>query len=210
MRTVSMRAMARELAETQAFFGPRAAAWDDKFPEDGPAYARAVAELAPPAGGVVVDAGCGTGRALIHLRGAVGASGTVVGVDATPEMLAAGRNRLGDGSLVLGDASALPLRDGAADAVLAAGLLPHLADPHAGLAELARVCAPGGRLAIFHPVSRASLAARHGSVPSDDDVLSGARLPALLAATGWQLVVLDDTDERYLALATRDGEPPPS
>ncbi len=197
--------MGRPLAETRAFFAPRAAGWDERFADDGPAYAKAVAALAPASGAVVVDAGCGTGRALPHLRTAVGPSGTVVGVDATPEMLDAARlrDRLDDGSLVLGDVAALPLRAHGADAVFAAGLLPHLDDPAAGLAELARVCKPGGRLALFHPVGRAALAARHGSVPSDDDALSAARLPVLLAASGWALLVLDDADDRYLALAER-------
>jgi hypothetical protein len=37
----------RALAETQAFFAARAATWDTRFPDDGPAYARAAAELAP-------------------------------------------------------------------------------------------------------------------------------------------------------------------
>jgi SAM-dependent methyltransferase len=200
-----MRGVTRLLSDTRAFFGPRAAGWDDKFGDDGPAYARAVAELAPPPGAVVLDAGCGTGRAMTHLRAAVGRAGTVVAVDATPEMLAAARTagRDREGSLVLGDASALPLRDGGVHAVFAAGLLPHLADPQAGLAELARVCVPDGRLALFHPVGRATLAARHGSAPSDDDVLSAARLPGLLAATGWTLLGLDDAEDRYLALAAR-------
>ena len=200
-----MPAMASDLAGTRAFFGARAAGWDERFPDDGPAYARAVAELSPPRAGVVVDAGCGTGRALDHLRGAVGPRGTVVGVDVTPEMLATARarGRLQAGSLVLGDAGALPLRDGAADAVFAAGLLPHLARPAAGLGELARVCRPGGRLAVFHPVGRATLAARHGTVLSDEDVLSAARLPGLLGAGGWALLTLDDGDDRYLALARR-------
>jgi len=65
------------------------------------------------------------------------------------------------------------------------------------------VCRPGGRLAVFHPVGRATLAARHGTVLSDEDVLSAARLPGLLGAGGWALLTLDDGDDRYLALARR-------
>jgi SAM-dependent methyltransferase len=195
----------RDLAETRAFFAPRAVGWDDRFSDDGPAYQRAVAELHLPVGGVVLDVGCGTGRALPFLRSSVGRSGTVVGIDATSEMLEAGRSkgRFADGCLVLGDAGALPLVDAAADAVFAAGLLPHLIDPREGLRELARVCRPEGGLAVFHPVGRATLAARHGSAPSDDDVLSGARLPGLLADTGWRLLTLDDAEDRYLAVAVR-------
>ena len=205
----SIAEVARDLAETRAFFAPRAAGWEDKFPDDAPAYARAVAELSPPRGGTVLDVGCGTARAMPAIRAAVGPAGCVVGIDATPEMLEAGvrKGRKGDGSLVLGDACILPIRDGAADAILAAGLLPHLSDPEAGLRELARVCAAGGRLAIFHPVGRVALAARHAGVPSEDDVLSATRLPALLEATGWRLDSRDDAVERYLALATRKGSP---
>ena len=37
--------MSRDLSATRDFFGPRAAGWDEKFPDDGPVYARAVAAL---------------------------------------------------------------------------------------------------------------------------------------------------------------------
>src|SRR5438874_9038152 len=77
-----------DAAGTRAFFGPRAAGWEIRFPDDGPAYRRAVAELAPPSGGAVADVGCGTGRALPELRAAVGETGTVIGLDLTVEMLA--------------------------------------------------------------------------------------------------------------------------
>ncbi|OEU96824.1 hypothetical protein AN218_33775, partial [Streptomyces nanshensis] len=57
-----------ETARVREFFGERAGRWDARFPDDGPAYKRAVAELGPPEGGAVLDAGCGTGRALPALR----------------------------------------------------------------------------------------------------------------------------------------------
>ena len=55
-------ASARPLRETQEFFAERATTWDERFPDDGPAYARAAAELDPPAGGTLLDLGCGTAR----------------------------------------------------------------------------------------------------------------------------------------------------
>lgn len=132
------------LAESRAFFAARAATWDAKFGDDLPAYAAAVAEAALPAGGTVVDVGCGTGRALIALRAAVGPTGRVLGVDITPEMLAvaAGRAAALPASLVLADARRLPLPTGTADGIFAAGLVAHLPDPTAGLRELARVTRP--------------------------------------------------------------------
>lgn len=108
-----------DLAATRAFFGPRAAGWEGRFPDDGPAYATAVAELKPPRGGVALDAACGTGRALSFLRRAVGPRGTVVGLDVTLEMLAEAvrRGRSSEASLVLGDVGRLPLADASVDAI---------------------------------------------------------------------------------------------
>lgn len=79
------------LAESRAFFAARAATWDARFGHDQAAYAAAVTESGLPIGGTVLDAGCGTGRVLPALRAAVGATGTVVGLDVTPQMLAVAR-----------------------------------------------------------------------------------------------------------------------
>ena len=192
-------------AETAAFFGPKAAGWDTRFGDDGGAFRAAVAELAPPPAGVVLDAGCGTGRALAPLAAAVGPHGTVVAVDVTPQMLdtltAADRRRYGHP--LLADATELPIASGAVDAIFAGGLLPHITDAIQCLSELARVARAGARLAVFHPIGRAALAARHSRTLSDDDVLSATRLPALLASAGWRVVSIDDAEVRYLALAER-------
>ena len=69
------RAASRYVAETQAFFGCRAATWDAKFGDDLPGYRAAVAEAGIRPGGVAIDVGCGTGRALPPLREAVGPDG---------------------------------------------------------------------------------------------------------------------------------------
>ena len=155
----------------------------------------------------MVDAGCGTGRALPFLRDAVGRSGLVLGVDVTRAMLAEarmmGRDRMA--TLVRADAANLPLPDAVVDVIFAAGLLPHCPAPAAALVELARVTRPGGRLAIFHPVGRAVLAARHGRVPTDDDILAPTHLRPALATAAFAVIEMDDSDDRYLALAVRRG-----
>jgi SAM-dependent methyltransferase len=190
---------------TQAFFGPRAAGWEDRFPDDGPRYEQAIAELAPPPGGVVLDAACGTGRALPPLRTAVGSAGTVIGADLTPEMLteAAGRDRDQVAQLILADVTRLPFAAQSLDAVFAAGLLPHLDDPVAGLSELARVCRPNARLALFHPIGRGALAHRHGHELDPDDIRAEPQIRIALAAAGWRCERVDDADHRYLVLAVR-------
>ncbi|MBP0458308.1 class I SAM-dependent methyltransferase [Streptomyces montanisoli] len=198
--------MSQDLARTRAFFGVRAAGWESRFPDDGPAYAAAVAAMGLRPGATVLDAGCGTGRALPALRAAVGLAGRVLGVDATPEMLAeaAGRGRRSSGALLLADATVLPVRSGALDAVFAAGLVSHLPDPASGLRELARAVRPGGVLALFHPIGRAALAARQGRRIADDDLRAQPRLRPLLAAAGWRLASYVDEDDRFLALALRE------
>jgi SAM-dependent methyltransferase len=129
----------------------------------------------------------------------------VLGLDLTPEMLAAARRhgRHAHALLVLADARHLPLRNGGVDGAFAAGLLPHLPDPALGLTELARIVRTGGRLCMFHPSGRAALAARHGRQVRDTDLLGRATLRRLLGRTGWLLDRYEDTPERFLATANR-------
>ncbi|MBL8518123.1 MAG: methyltransferase domain-containing protein [Betaproteobacteria bacterium] len=54
----------------------------------------AIARLAPRAGEIVVDAGCGTGFCLGPLREAVGASGVVIGFEPAAAMLHVARQRV--------------------------------------------------------------------------------------------------------------------
>ena len=195
----------RYIAETRAFFGCRAATWDTKFGDDLPAYRAAVAEAGIRRGGVAIDVGCGTGRALPPLREAVGPEGAVIAVDLTPEMLAAARPKsvTAKAALILGDARALPFADASADAIFAAGLVHHLPDSGAGLRELARIPRPGGLLVLFHPSGRAALAARHGRVLSPDELLEEGVLRRCTAAAGWQLTAYDDAPQRFFARAER-------
>lgn len=202
-----MRNMSDDHTHVQEFFTARAADWDTRFPDDGPVYAAAVAELGLREGDRVLDAGCGTGRALTPLRAAVGPSGVVMGADLTPAMLQAavraGRDRAG--RLMIADVAALPLRDESLDAVFAAGLIAHLPSPAENLRELARVVRPGGVLALFHPIGRAALAARQGRRITPEDLRAEPNLRPLLAGSGWRMTSYVDEDDRFLTLAVREG-----
>ncbi|WP_151475335.1 class I SAM-dependent methyltransferase [Streptomyces albicerus] len=197
--------MSDDHTHVQEFFTARAADWDARFPDDGPVYAAAVAELGLRKGDRVLDAGCGTGRALPALRDAVGPSGVVLGADLTPAMLEAavraGRDRTGQ--LLLADVAGLPLRTESLDAVFAAGLIAHLPNPAENLRELARVVRPGGTLALFHPIGRAALAARQGRQVTPDDLRAEANLRPLLSGSGWRMTSYVDEEARFLALAER-------
>ena len=100
---------------------------------------------------VVLDVATGTGAVALELVRRTGCS--VVGVDQSPEMLAAARARLvlaaatGRVRLVEARAEALPFEDEAFDALTFTYLLRYVDDPQATLRELARVVRPGGRIA---------------------------------------------------------------
>jgi SAM-dependent methyltransferase len=102
-------------------------------------------------GATVVDAGSGAGfDALIAAR-LVGPGGRVVGVDLTPQMLAAARSgaaALGLGNVEFrpGYVEALPLPDLSADVLISNGVLNLTLDKTATLREWRRVLKPGGRL----------------------------------------------------------------
>ncbi|MBT2489602.1 class I SAM-dependent methyltransferase [Streptomyces sp. ISL-96] len=197
--------MADEHTHVQEFFTARAGDWDARFPDDGPAYAAAVAALGLRAGDTVLDAGCGTGRALPFLRDAVGPKGSVLGADLTTAMLEAavhaGRHRAAQ--LLVADVTRLPVRTGALDAVFAAGLIAHLPRPADNLRELARTVRPGGLLALFHPIGRAALAARQGRQITPEDLRAEPNLRPLLAGSGWRMTSYTDESDRFLALAVR-------
>jgi SAM-dependent methyltransferase len=131
----------------------------------------------------------------------------VLGADLTPAMLEAavraGRDR--DGQLLIADVTVLPLRSQSLDAVFGAGLVSHLPDPAENLRELARVVRPGGTLALFHPIGRAALAARQGRQITPDDLRAEPNLRPLLAGSGWRMTSYADEDDRFLALAVREG-----
>jgi ubiquinone/menaquinone biosynthesis C-methylase UbiE len=99
-----------------------------------------------PPGGTVVDAGCGTGRAIAELaqRGQ-----KAIGVDLDPAMLAAARSRFPDVDVRAADVADLPLADGQAHGYRADKLYHILPDPNAALAEAQRVLAPGGRIVLI-------------------------------------------------------------
>jgi demethylmenaquinone methyltransferase / 2-methoxy-6-polyprenyl-1,4-benzoquinol methylase len=108
----------------------------------------------PPDAQRVLDVASGTAAVAIELARAEPAR-TVVGVDQSPEMLAAGRERvvhagLGDRiELREGRAEELPFGDAEFDAVTFTYLLRYVDDVSSTLQELVRVVRPGGRVAML-------------------------------------------------------------
>ena len=173
----------------------------------------------------VLDAGCGTGAALIPIA-ALHPDCRVVGVDVSPAAVAAVREqarRRGldnvevherdlmdlDGLLPLLDAS-----PGGFDVVYASGMLHHLSDPALGLAHLGRLLSPGGVLSLMvygHygrlPVARIARAielveqARARKAPAG--VAGGAPARGAGADGGAEEGVDDGVDDERVAFARR-------
>ena len=101
----------------------------------------------------VLDVATGTAAVAIELARRYGCA--VVGIDQSPDMLAAGRARieragLTEGiELTQGRAEELPFEDATFDALTFTYLLRYVDDPAATLAELARVVKPGGTIAAL-------------------------------------------------------------
>jgi len=101
----------------------------------------------------VVDVGSGAGIDSLIAARMVGGTGQVIGVDMTPAMLTKARRAATDAGLQNvefreGTGDALPVEDGWADVVISNGVLNLMPDKSAGLAEMARVLKPTGRLQI--------------------------------------------------------------
>ena len=108
--------------------------------------------LAAEPGERVLDAGCGPGFYVAEILERVGASGSVVGVDASAPMLAVAAKRCeGNGNVEFheGDVTALPVGDADFDRALSVQVLEYVADIPAALGELFRVLRPGGRVLIW-------------------------------------------------------------
>lgn len=90
----------------------------------------------------ILDVGGGYGR----IAGPLAELHDVTLCDVSPEMLEEARGRWPGLTLVEADARRLPFADSEFDVVLAVDLLAHLPDLAEGLAELARVARPGGKV----------------------------------------------------------------
>lgn len=77
-----------------------------------------------------------------------GRGAQVTGLDFSPAMIALAEARVLDAQFMVGDAMAMAFGDDSFDAVTIGFGIPHLPDPQTGLAEVARVLKPKGRLAF--------------------------------------------------------------
>jgi SAM-dependent methyltransferase len=112
---------------------------------------RALAALAPRAGGSVLDIGCGGGETALELACAVAPDGTVLGIDLSAAVLAFARRAVKDCErvrLVEADAQVFPFEPASFDAAFSRFGVMFFADPVAAFSNIHRSLKPGGRLAF--------------------------------------------------------------
>jgi SAM-dependent methyltransferase len=186
-------------AATARQFDAIAPRWREHGLPAGDRLAAVLADLACAPGGLLLDAGCGTGNwtAALALAGY-----RVRGVDLSPAMIAGARTVAREhgldparASFGVGDVERLPFPADTFDGALCFNALDFTPRPGAAVAEFRRVVRPGGRLVL------ASLGARspvkrewwRRFLPDNDEVHTGNdilpwELEALLGALGWEIV----------------------
>ena len=173
-----------------------------------------------PAGGRILDAGCGSG-ALSRLLASHHPAAQVVGVDQNPRFVAfaterAATDHLPNLSFESGDVRKLPFAPANFDVICSHNVLFFIADPEAALREFRRVIRPGGQIIV---------ALRHrtllANAPEDPnlqrrlervvfslaDVLLARRLPLMLRDAGFGDVDVEiETDRIYTTIGSIDRD----
>lgn len=114
-----------------------------------------VRKLRPVPGEPILDLCTGTGDLALAFWRATGGKSEIVAADFCPEMLAIGRQKQARAKIgpeltfLEADAQNLPLETGRFAIVSVAFGLRNVADTDRGLAEMTRVCRPGGQVAVL-------------------------------------------------------------
>ena len=119
---------------------------------------KAVRYAGAKAGDCVLDCATGTGDLAIAFRKAAGTNGRVIGTDFVPEMIALARAKAPDIDFEVADVTRLPYDDASFDIASISFGIRNVNDPRKGIAEMARVVRPGGRVIVLEfgqPRSRA-------------------------------------------------------
>ena len=163
----------------------------------------AIAALRP--GEVVADLGAGGGIDAFLAAREVGATGRVIGIDMTPDMVSKARHNAERGGFTnvefrLGEIEYLPLADASVDVILSNCVINLSPDKPQVFREAFRVLKPGGRLAISDVVATAELPPEWRDDPKlHSGCMAGAAriedLEAMLATAGFTRIAIQPKDQ---------------
>ena len=147
-------------------------AWARKPSHDAYVHFRdAFFAILPSPGGPVLEVGCGEGRVCRDLRSR--GYDDIVGLDASPSLVAAAREADPGGEYVVGAAESLPFETSSFDLVVTYNSLMDVDDIAVSIREISRVLRDGGRFCacVTHPVRARGVVAEtwwsgEGSVPT--------------------------------------------
>jgi ubiquinone/menaquinone biosynthesis C-methylase UbiE len=164
---------------------------------------------------VALDVACGPGIVACALAAH---AARVTGIDLTPAMIEEARARQAREGLTnldwrVGDATRLPFLDAAFDLVVTRYSFHHMPRPGLALAEMRRVCRPGGRVVVVDATPTAETQAAYDRMetlrdPSHASALTVEQLQALAAEAGGLAEVARDfhwLDARLEALADAEA-----
>ena len=164
---------------------------------------RAIASLRP--GETVVDLGSGGGFDCFLASHEVGASGRVIGIDMTPDMVSKARNNAGKGNYSnvefrLGEIEHLPLADNSVDVIISNCVINLSPNKEQVFKDAFRVLKKGGRLAISDVVATIELPE---AMRNDPALIAGCmgnasligELESMIKAAGFSHVRIEPMDE---------------
>jgi ubiquinone/menaquinone biosynthesis C-methylase UbiE len=146
----------------------------------------------------MLDVGCGTGRLAVSLAPLVG---HVIGIDLTEAMLKQARDQQAKSQVTniewrQGDVTALPFEPNTFTLVTSSAMLHHVVSPSRVVAEMCRVCAPGGRLFISDLTPAIEKSAAFDAIetlrdPSHVHAMTHAELLQIGVDLGLEVVAID-------------------
>jgi len=172
--------------------------------------ARVVALAGVRSGDRVMDVGTGTGVLIPHIAEAVGASGSILAIDISPEMLSVARGKKFPQNVefLQADIQETGLPGNSFDRIICNAAFPHFEDRKKALAEMVRMLRPGGTLVISHPIGRDAVNRLHREVSpvvAEDHVPAAHELRRMLEEVGLFEILIVDEPDFYLAA----GHKPP-
>jgi ubiquinone/menaquinone biosynthesis C-methylase UbiE len=120
--------------------------WIENLPQSAYLRERSYSLLDVHHGNVVIDVGCGTGKAVSELF----AKGTTtIGIDLSEQMISVAKRRFPECDFRVAKAESLPNNDNTINGYRAERLFQHLTNPFQALSEAHRILAPGGRIVLL-------------------------------------------------------------